>query len=88
MMFRRTSHNTVYKSGHTGQAGMTLLEVMISIAILVIMMTLAWKTIANTSESKKQFEKFEERNHELRMALAGCARLPGRYLSLNEDPTR
>jgi len=35
------------------QAGMTLIEVMIAVAILVIMMSLAWKTIANTSESKK-----------------------------------
>jgi general secretion pathway protein J len=69
------------------QAGMTLLEVMIAVAILVIMMTLAWKTIANTSESKKVFEKYEERNHELRMALGRIVRdLESAYLSKNEDP--
>jgi len=69
------------------QAGMTLLEVMIAVAILVIMMTLAWKTIANTSESKKVFEKYEERNHELRMALGRIVRdFEGAYLSKNEDP--
>jgi prepilin-type N-terminal cleavage/methylation domain-containing protein len=68
------------------QAGMTLLEVMIAIAILVIMMTLAWRTIANTSESKKTFERYEERNHELRMALGRIVRdLEAAYLSLNED---
>ena len=69
------------------QAGMTLIEVMIAIAILVVMMTLAWKTIANTSETKKQFERYEERNHELRMALGRIVRdLEASYLSLNEDP--
>ena len=69
------------------QAGMTLIEVMIAIAILVIMMALAWKTIANTSESKKQFERYEERNHELRMALGRIVRdFEAAYLSINEDP--
>ena len=69
------------------QAGMTLIEVMIAIAILVVMMTLAWKTIANTSETKKQFERYEERNHELRMALGRIVRdFEAAYLSLNEDP--
>lgn len=69
------------------QAGMTLLEIMIAIAILVVMMTLAWKTIANTSESKKVFERYEERNHELRMALGRIVRdFEGAYLSRNEDP--
>jgi len=68
------------------QAGMTLLEVMIAIAILVVMMSLAWKTIANTSESKKLFERYEERNHELRMALGRIVRdFEAAYLSSNED---
>jgi len=68
------------------QAGMTLLEVMIAIAIMVIMMTLAWKTIANTSENRKIFEKYEERNHELRMALGRIVRdFEAAYLSRNED---
>jgi prepilin-type N-terminal cleavage/methylation domain-containing protein len=69
------------------QAGMTLLEVMIAVAILVIMMSLAWKTIANTSDTKKVFEKYEERNHELRMALGRIVRdFEAAYLSVNEDP--
>src|SRR4051812_43004031 len=68
------------------QAGMTLLEIMIAIAILVVMMSLAWKTIANTSESKKTFERYEERNHELRMALGQIVRdFEAAYLSRNED---
>jgi general secretion pathway protein J len=69
------------------QAGMTLLEIMISIAILVVMMTLAWRTIANTSEAKKSFERYEERNHELRMALGRIVRdFEAAYISRNEDP--
>jgi type II secretion system protein J len=68
------------------QAGMTLIEIMIAIAILVVMMSLAWKTIANTSDSKRLFEKYEERNHELRMALGRIVRdFEGAYLSRNED---
>jgi len=67
---------------------MTLLEIMIAIAILVVMMSLAWKTIANTSESKKTFERYEERNHELRMALGQIVRdFEATYLSRNEDAT-
>jgi prepilin-type N-terminal cleavage/methylation domain-containing protein len=70
----------------TPQAGMTLLEIMIAIAILVVMMTLAWTTIANTSESKKTFEAYEERNHELRMAMNRIVHdFESAYLSKNED---
>ena len=68
------------------QAGLTLLEVMLAIAILAVMMTLAWKTIANTSDTRKVFEAYEERNHELRMALGRIVRdLEHAYLSFNED---
>ncbi|MFT3692147.1 MAG: type II secretion system protein GspJ [Kofleriaceae bacterium] len=70
------------------QAGMTLLEIMVSSAIIVMMMTLAWKTISNTSEAKKQYEQYEERNHELRQALDRVVRdFEAMYISANEDPT-
>jgi hypothetical protein len=65
---------------------MTLLEIMIAIAIMVVMMSLAWKTIGNTAESKRVFEHYEERNHELRMALGRIVRdFEAAYLSRNED---
>jgi type II secretion system protein J len=68
------------------EVGMTLLEIMIAIAILVIMMSLAWKTIANTTETKRAFERYEERNHELRMALGRIVSdFEAAYLSHNED---
>ncbi|MCX5743260.1 MAG: prepilin-type N-terminal cleavage/methylation domain-containing protein [Proteobacteria bacterium] len=68
------------------QAGLTLIEVMIATAILVIMMVLAWSTISSTMRSRSTFEKFEERNHELRMAMGRVvADLESAYLSRNED---
>ena len=51
------------------QAGLTLMEVMIASAVMVVMMALAWKTISNTSDARRTFEHFELRNHELRMAM-------------------
>lgn len=73
----------------TPQAGLTLIEVMIASAIMVIMMSLAWKTISNTSDTKKNFEKYEERNHELRMALDRVVRdFEAAYLSANEENTQ
>src|SRR5262249_41524780 len=69
------------------QAGLTLMEVMIASAVMVLMFTLAWRTIANTSDSRRTFEKYEERNHELRMALGrAVADFEAAYLSKNEDP--
>jgi general secretion pathway protein J len=68
------------------EAGMTLLEILISMAIMVTMMALAWRTIGNTGEVKRKFESFEERNHELRMAIGRIAAdFEASYLSTNED---
>jgi general secretion pathway protein J len=68
------------------EAGFTLIEVMVSLAILVMMMTIAWMTTANTAGAKKQFEKYEERNHEIRIAMARMVRdLQSAYLSDSED---
>jgi prepilin-type N-terminal cleavage/methylation domain-containing protein len=66
--------------------GLTLIEVMIASAIMVMMMALAWRTISNTATAKKTFEKYEERNHELRMAVGRIvADFQHAYLSKNED---
>ena len=68
------------------EAGLTLLEVMIASAIMVVMMALAWRTISNTSDSRRTFEKYEQRNHELRMAMGRVvADFESMYLSKNED---
>ena len=71
------------------EAGLTLIEVMIASAIMVLMMALAWRTISNTSDAKHTFEKYEERNHELRMAMMRVvADFEAAYLSRNEDQTQ
>jgi prepilin-type N-terminal cleavage/methylation domain-containing protein len=68
------------------QAGLTLIEVMIASAIMVMMMTLAWRTISNTSETRRSSGTYQERNHELRIALGRVAAdFEGAYLSKNED---
>jgi prepilin-type N-terminal cleavage/methylation domain-containing protein len=68
------------------QSGMTLLEVMIASAILATMMMLTWGTISNTSKVHGTFASFEERNHELRMAMQRIVSdFESAYLSKNED---
>jgi prepilin-type N-terminal cleavage/methylation domain-containing protein len=68
------------------QAGLTLLEVMIASAIMVVMMALAWRTISNSADARRGFEKYEERNHELRVAMGRVvADFEASYLSHNED---
>jgi prepilin-type N-terminal cleavage/methylation domain-containing protein len=68
------------------QAGLTLIEVMIASAILVIMMTLTWRTISGTGDVRRSTGVYQERNHELRMALGRIvADFEGAYLSRNED---
>lgn len=75
-------------SGRCLHRGLTLLEVMIASAVMVIMMALAWKTISNTSDRRRTFETYEERNHELRMALDRCVHdFEAAYVSRNEDTT-
>lgn len=69
-----------------GARGLTLIEVMVASAVMVIMMALAWRTISNTSQSKNTFEKYEARNHEIRMAMQRMVSdFEAAYLSRNED---
>jgi prepilin-type N-terminal cleavage/methylation domain-containing protein len=71
------------------QAGLTLIEIMVASAVMVIMMSLAWRTISNTSDARRSFEAYEQRNHELRMALDRTVRdFEEMYLSANEDQTQ
>ena len=72
-----------------GQAGLTLIEVMIASAVMVMMMVLAWRMISNTSDTKRTFEKYEARNHELRMAMSRVVSdFEAAYLSRNEDQSQ
>jgi len=70
------------------QAGLTLVEIMISVAILAFMMSLAWTTTTNTGDVKKELEASANRAHEVRAGLARVVRdLEHVYLSRNEDLT-
>jgi prepilin-type N-terminal cleavage/methylation domain-containing protein len=68
------------------QRGMTLLEVMIAMAILGMMMALAWGTISGTSNAKRDAEAIQERNREIRIGMGRMVRdLSHAFLSANED---
>ncbi|MGE5181301.1 MAG: type II secretion system protein GspJ [Acidobacteriota bacterium] len=68
------------------QAGMTLLEIMIAVAIMAAMMVIAWRTIAHTADARRTFEQYEDRNQELRVAMGRVvADFEAAYLSRNED---
>jgi prepilin-type N-terminal cleavage/methylation domain-containing protein len=70
------------------QRGMTLLEVMIAMAILALMMVIAWSTISGTANAKRSAEAIQERNREIRIGMGRIVRdLSHAYLSANEDQT-
>ncbi len=69
------------------QSGLTIMEVLIAITVLAFMMAMAWRTISSTASTKKTVIAYEQRNHEIRMALRRVvADFEGAYLSTNEDP--
>ncbi len=66
--------------------GMTLIEILIAMAIMGLMMMLAWSTIKSASDARVTFEAFEDRNHELRLGMARMVHdLESAYLSRNEN---
>jgi type II secretory pathway component PulJ len=77
---------TTHRPPRHSQSGMTVLEIMIAIAILVAMMTIGWKTIMSASDASFAYGRYAARDHELRVALdVVTADLEGAYLSKNED---
>lgn len=73
-------------TGAHRQRGLTLVEIMISLAILGLMMTVAWTTISSASRARINYTALEERNHEIRVALARLVHdVESAYLSSNQD---
>ena len=69
-----------------GQAGMTLIEVLMALAILAFMLVITWSTTSTTVEAKQHFEAMQERNHEIRVAMARMAKdISAAYISGNEN---
>lgn len=70
------------------QRGMTLVEITIAMFIMALMMTIAWSTIQSASNARQTYEAIEDRNAEVRTALARMVRdIESAYLSTNEDQT-
>lgn len=70
----------------TRQRGLTLVELMIAMAIMGLMMMLAWTTIQSASNARTDFEAIEDRNSEVRVAMARVVHdLESAYLSQNEN---
>jgi general secretion pathway protein J len=68
------------------QKGFTLMEVMISLGILGFMLSAAWFSTSAASNTKERFTDRQERNNEIRIAMAFMVRdLESAYLSANED---
>ncbi len=71
------------------QSGMTLMEIMVSMAIMVSMLTIAWSTFSGGLSLKRDSEAINERFHELRVAMARMVDdIGAAYISANEDQTR
>ncbi len=74
------------QGGREASRGFTLIEVMISMAILAFMMAIAWSTSTSSSQARKQFETYQQRHHGVRVAMARMVKdLESAYLSANED---
>ena len=71
---------------HSSEKGMTLMELLISMAILSMMMWLAWSTSSGTAQIKRGIETSQQRNHEIRLSLSRLVSdLSSAYISANED---
>lgn len=71
-----------------GEAGFTLIEVIIAIAVMALMMVVAWGSVVQTMNAKRQFERQQDRYREARSAMQRMAGdLESAYISQNEDTT-
>ena len=80
-----TAHHHVRRR-RAGQHGMTLIEILIAIAVMGLMMMMAWSTINSAGNVRTDFEAIEERNNEVRVAMTRVVHdLESAYLSVNEN---
>ena len=68
------------------QRGFTLVEMLISLAIIGFMMLIAWSSIIQTTRAKKHYEGVQDRYREVRVALGRLEKdLSMAYLSTNQS---
>ncbi len=68
-----------------GEAGFTMIEILISMAILAGMTTLLWGSFSMSSNAKRKIEKVEARYHQIRLAMSRMAReISMSFLSKND----
>ena len=68
------------------QRGFTLVEMLISLAIIGFMMLIAWSSIIQTTRAKKHYEGVQDRYREVRVALGRLEKdLSMAYLSSNQS---
>ena len=78
--------SSVIRAGGGREQGLTLVEIMIAMAIMALMMMLAWTTIHSAGDARGDFEAIEDRNSEVRVAMARMVNdLESSYLSKNEN---
>ena len=66
--------------------GMTLIEIALAVAILAMMATLTWSSIANSHDAYESVKEIDDKYHNVRVALNRMAKeISMAYLS---DPTR
>jgi general secretion pathway protein J len=70
------------------QRGFTLIEVMVSVAIIAMVSAMIWGSFSQTTKLKKKVESIQDRTSQTRMAVSRMAReLAMAYISDHEDPT-
>lgn len=68
------------------ESGMTLIEIMVSMALMVSMLTIAWSTFSGGLTIKRSSETINDRFHEIRTAMLRMNDdLASAYISANED---
>jgi general secretion pathway protein J len=68
------------------ESGMTLIELMVSMAIMISMLTIAWSTFSGGLRIKRNSDTINERFHEIRVAMARMGDdISAAYISANED---
>tara|TARA_R110002096_G_scaffold44526_13_gene120450 strand:- start:18831 stop:19556 length:726 start_codon:yes stop_codon:yes gene_type:complete len=70
------------------QRGMTTIEILVSMAIMLGMFTMAWTSFSGGIRIKRNSEAINERYHEIRVAMGRMVEdLASAYISANENQT-